>query len=441
MTQALIRKSKQQNQYKNGEEDSVKNKDISKSNVYAVEANSDVYSEHGLSRANEKLYIVSIDGETLKTPEGKSIASPNKQAIIELASEIDYSDELNVERISLYNMVCTQLDFQDDRGERFSIEEMTLLLLNDPVLRTCAGPEMVEQLKYFHTIENYLERFELVYPSLPQRPFENTNDSYWVTDNLKRLVRHVLDEICDISESDRAIFITALHVFDSPMLALLLMRDEITAHEFAVLYLTGLCINSKVWSHGDREQEIQLKSEISRDVECMTRYRRLFGKQSSEIESLIQRGESKILEFKSTLRRNLHTNQNDPRIEHAALKTIVAFLNTEGGTLLVGVSDDGKYVGIEEDNFANEDKFQLHFKNLLKTMIGLSQTENIQWDLMRYDKGKILRVDCIKSDRPVFLKTKEGEKFYVRTGPATDELMARDLINYTNQHFKNQPAE
>jgi hypothetical protein len=418
----------------------MKNQDISKSDVYVVEASSEVYEEAGIPKENQKLFVVSIEKEVLKTPKGKTIATTNRQAANELAAEIDFSNELDVERISLYNMVCTQIDFSDDLGERFSFEAMTLLLLNDPVLRTCAGPEVVEQLKYFHTVENYLERFQLVYPSLPQRPFEDANDSYWVTDDLKRLVNHVLDESHDISESDRAIFITALHVFDSPILALLLMRDEITAHEFAVLYLTGMCINSKVWSDGNREEEISAKKEIAKDAECMIRYKRLFGKQLSEVEKLIQKGESKILEFKSTLRCNLHTKQNDSRIEQTALKTIAAFLNSEGGTLLVGVSDDGKYVGIEKDNFESEDKFQLHFKNLLKTKIGLAHSENIRWNLVQFDRGKVLKVDCMKGDRPVFLKTKEGKKFYIRTGPSTDELMAEELINYTSTHFSSKSS-
>ena len=59
-------------------------------------------------------------------------------------------------------------------------------------------------------------------------------------------------------------------------------------------------------------------------------------------EELIQRGESKTLEFKSTLRWNLvEDRKDDKRVTHAALKTIAAFLNTEGGDLLLGVADDG----------------------------------------------------------------------------------------------------
>ena len=78
-------------------------------------------------------------------------------------------------------------------------------------------------------------------------------------------------------------------------------------------------------------------------------------------EELIKRGESKTLEFKSTLRWNLKEDRKDNRVTHAALKTIAAFLNTEGGDLLLGVADDGSVVGIERDGFDTNDKFMLHF--------------------------------------------------------------------------------
>ena len=42
-------------------------------------------------------------------------------------------------------------------------------------------------------------------------------------------------------------------------------------------------------------------------------------------------------EFKATLRTNLHTGQSDPKMEHAVLKTLVAFLNSSGGTLFLAV--------------------------------------------------------------------------------------------------------
>ena len=75
------------------------------------------------------------------------------------------------------------------------------------------------------------------------------------------------------------------------------------------------------------------------------------------LDDLVLNGETGEVEFKATLRVNLHTGQKDPRMEHAILKTVAGFLNTGGGELIVGVADDGTAQGIESDGFASEVSF------------------------------------------------------------------------------------
>src|SRR5260370_15920823 len=86
---------------------------------------------------------------------------------------------------------------------------------------------------------------------------------------------------------------------------------------------------------------------------------------------LIKRGESKTLEFKSTLRWSLKENRQDNKgVTHAVLKTIAAFLNTEGGDLLVGVADNGSIVGIERDQLENHHKFMPHPSQIVRNCPG-----------------------------------------------------------------------
>ena len=81
---------------------------------------------------------------------------------------------------------------------------------------------------------------------------------------------------------------------------------------------------------------------------------------------IIQQGENDQVEFKSTLRWNLKSDRSERVIEKAWLKTVVAFLNSSGGTLIVGVDDDGTILGIAPDRFDNEDKYLLHVNNRLQ---------------------------------------------------------------------------
>ena len=162
---------------------------------------------------------------------------------------------------------------------------------------------------------------------------------------------------------------------------------------------------------------------------------------SDYILELIRRGESKRLEFKSTLRMNLITGKPDWNIEHTVLKTIVAYLNTDGGILLVGVSNSGEVLGIKNDGFPNRDRFLLHFKQLIKQHIGLNYASMIEYTLVPVSDKEVLEIDCKKSDEAVFLKTdKNDEEFYIRIGPSSERLTGSKLIEYVNRRYNGKSS-
>lgn len=155
-----------------------------------------------------------------------------------------------------------------------------------------------------------------------------------------------------------------------------------------------------------------------------------------EILKKINQGESEQLEFKSSLRTNLHTKKPDKKIELAVLKTITAFLNTDGGTLLIGVADDGKIVGIDHDGFTSNDKFYQHYTNLIQNHIGNQYLPLIKSKLIQMnDKKTILKIDSMKSHKPVFLTTNNDDHFFVRIGPASVKLSDKKLLEYVNKKF------
>jgi len=385
---------------------------------------------------DSKFYCVLMNGEALRTPKGKLIINQDPRPLRELAAELDFSDKLDVHKISLFNLCCTQFDFVNEERPSWSRDEIDGLVLNDPILKTCAGPEVAEQFKYLHVIDSYLNGYNITYPMLPQVPLE---DHSWFDDagetNINRLIDYVYNAIPGLNTYQLTAFLTIVSVFDSPVLGIMLVNQRISPHEFAVAYLTVRCMNSKVFSDVDRKEERRTLQLITSDIECIIRYINQFSPKISEIEMLIRSGESIGLEFKSTLRKNLHTNTSDSRIEHAVLKSIVAFLNTEGGTLLVGVKDNGEVLGIQEDLFDNEDKYLLHFANLVNDNIGKQYTNLIRWGLYPLEKRKVLRVDCLKSSAPVFLRMKGQEEFFIRTGPSTVPLTASEILEYSKEHF------
>jgi predicted HTH transcriptional regulator len=145
-------------------------------------------------------------------------------------------------------------------------------------------------------------------------------------------------------------------------------------------------------------------------------------------EELIKRGESKSLEFKSTLRRSLKEERRDDKgVTHAVLKTIAAFLNTEGGDLLLGVADDGSIIGIERDQLESDDKFMRHLAQVVRNGMGDRAGTCIDPKTQIVQGKTVCVVSCQRSPEPVFLKWKgfetspEGD-FFVRSGPGTVKL-------------------
>lgn len=157
--------------------------------------------------------------------------------------------------------------------------------------------------------------------------------------------------------------------------------------------------------------------------------------QMSSREMLLE-GESDTVEFKSSLRWNVYAKKRDKAIEFASLKTIAAFINTNGGHLLIGVNDEAEPIGLENEQFENDDKMLLHLTNLIKTRIGTLFMRYIHLSVEELDEQKVLRVDCFPSEHPAYLSDGNDEYFFIRTGPSTTNLSVSKVYEYIKERFK-----
>lgn len=160
------------------------------------------------------------------------------------------------------------------------------------------------------------------------------------------------------------------------------------------------------------------------------------------VAELIAGGESAAVEFKGSARRNQHTGERDARLELTIAKTVAGFLNAGGGTLLVGVSDDGSIVGLDGDYAVtakeNRDGLELWLRDYLAQRLGTEALLDVH--VAFHDVGglDVCRIDVAPSTRPVFLAEPGGSRtadLYVRAGNTTRRLLTDEAISYVDERF------
>lgn len=154
------------------------------------------------------------------------------------------------------------------------------------------------------------------------------------------------------------------------------------------------------------------------------------------VQELLAAGETDTIEYKSTLRTNLHTGQVDEKMHLAVLKTLAGFLNAKGGTLVIGVADNGKVVGLSADGFVSEDKMALHLVNLVRDRIGDLFPTYIHTHFDDQDGERVMVVQCEAGPKAAFVKDGVAHRFYVRGGNATAELSGNDVTDYERVRFR-----
>ena len=154
-----------------------------------------------------------------------------------------------------------------------------------------------------------------------------------------------------------------------------------------------------------------------------------------DITLIIQQGEGPLLEFKSTFRWDIEQSRTNRLLEGVVLKSLAGFLNSKhGGTLLIGVADNGEIIGLENDYQTLKKQNQDGFEQAIMTAIAA----NLGADLCSYmtilfhviDTKAICRLIVSPSARPVFINQGNTPKLYVRTGGATRDLNIQEALEF-----------
>jgi schlafen family protein len=159
----------------------------------------------------------------------------------------------------------------------------------------------------------------------------------------------------------------------------------------------------------------------------------------SDLDTLIAQGESAKLEFKSSFRWDLREHKVNRALEAVVLKTLAGYMNSNGGTLLIGVSDDGTIVGLDDDYQTlkkhDRDGFEQALMTAVAAKLGGDACHCVQIVFHSLHNKEVCRVMVAPTPRPVYVKEGDAPKLYVRTGVSTRELNVQEAVDYTSARW------
>ena len=161
-----------------------------------------------------------------------------------------------------------------------------------------------------------------------------------------------------------------------------------------------------------------------------------------DIKDLIKKDEDVNLEFKSTFIWNTKENKIDKELKFNVLKTVVGFMNSNGGTLIIGVDDEHQVIGMELDYKSNwkgnKDGFILDFREYLESYIGINNYNRyIDLSFESIDNKEVCIIKVEKNEYYIYLKKNNKKVLYVRLGNRTKPLDdPEEIIEYIEEDKK-----
>jgi Putative DNA-binding domain len=159
-----------------------------------------------------------------------------------------------------------------------------------------------------------------------------------------------------------------------------------------------------------------------------------------ELAELISKGENAWVEFKVAACCNPFTKVKDNAMKDKVVQAVAAFLNKEGGKVLIGVDNNGKVVGLEDDYRAahsqpgkqNCDGYELFLSETLSADLGKELTAFYKISFHSLEGKDVCCIDVQPSDEPVYVK---NNKFFVRNGNGKLDMNVKEAIAYIKRHW------
>lgn len=163
-----------------------------------------------------------------------------------------------------------------------------------------------------------------------------------------------------------------------------------------------------------------------------------------EIVELIQQGINQgesLVEFKASAWWDIPRNRRE-NFNKRISATVAAFLNVKtGGTLLIGVDDDGSIVGIEYDynkkydTRKNRDIYENNLMTSLLNACGQNCGTHINISFGQVENKDVCKIRVSFFSQPVYIQDGQEQIFYIRAGNSNRKLNVREAHEYIRSHW------
>ena len=172
----------------------------------------------------------------------------------------------------------------------------------------------------------------------------------------------------------------------------------------------------------------------------LLRIQQLSDELGRDLRMLIREGEGPLLEFKSTYRWDLQESRVNRALEAVVMKTLAGFMNNAGGTLLIGIADNGRVIGLDKDyqtlKKPNRDGFEQAVMTAVASNLGADVCQFVQIIFHTLDDRDVCRLIVSPASRPVFIKQGKTPRLYVRTGGGTRELNIEEAMQFIGNRWR-----
>lgn len=186
------------------------------------------------------------------------------------------------------------------------------------------------------------------------------------------------------------------------------------------------------------------------DAHARTSLEQLIGEKSSQnviisktppsLMEIIQNGEGEQTEFKSSIRWDHKKNCVNKDLEGVIAKSVAAFLNADGGMLIIGVGDQKDILGIEKDlttlGKQNEDGYELKIREIMNNFIGKQYGPLLHIRFEKTGEKLICGVKVDGSPNPAYVDNNGKLEFYIRSGNSSQPLNVKEATDYIANHWR-----